>query len=273
MSSQLHETVKSYSDRFLIEQCYIHRDQYTEEAAKVLEKELKLRGVKQEEIDSALADIDGVEEARIVHYDKKDFTLLEGAFTTNDALLVRSMLEQHKIPFFSDNSAALLPFNGEELDTHLVKFYIHNDFLDAGRAVIAEHYDACDNRYTIKYQDIKTRLKSFNFYEIPPYILESKEITDVEFSPEEKTVFEKFGPRLLEEVDAIESSRERVVFYYDSIEDFLACLRSKGKPRFTRNHLLTALEILQIYCDDPEFPDAANGVIEALIGFFSSANR
>jgi hypothetical protein len=273
MSSQLRETVKNFSNGFLIEQFHCNRDHYTDEAAKVLEEEIALRSITQEEIDSVLASVMGVEEARIVHYDKKDFTLLEGAFTTNDALLVRSMLEEHKIPSFSDNSAALLPFNGEELDTHLVKYYLHNDFLEAGRAVIAEHYDLKDNRYFIKYNDIKTRLKSFNFYEIPPYILESKEIADVEFTPEEKAALEKFGSRLLREVDEIESSRERVVFYFDSVENFLDRLRSKEKPRFTRNDLLTALEILQIYCDDPEFPETVNGVIEALIGFFSTVNK
>jgi hypothetical protein len=273
MSSQLHETIKNYTDRFLVEQFYLSRDQYTEEAAKALEEEIGRRGIKQEEIDSVLSADSGDEEVRIVHYDKKDFTLLDGAFTTNDSLLVRSMLEQHKIPSFADNSAALLPFNGEELDTHLVKFYVHNDSIEAARAVIAEHYDLKEGRYIIKYNDLKTRLKSFNFYEIPPYILESKEIVDVEFAPEEKAVLETFGSRLLNEVDLIESTQERVVFYYDSIENFLDRLRSKDKPRFTRNDLLTALEILQIYCDDPDFPDAAGGVIEALIGFFSTANK
>ena len=271
MSSSLKESIKAFSNSYLIEQYYINRDQYTPEAAKVLEQEISRRGIGKEEIDSVLSESRESELVETVHYDKKDFIELAGAFTTNDSLLVRSMLAQHKIPSFADNSAALLPFTGEELDAHLVKFFIHKDFLEAARAVIAEHYELVDNRYNIKYNDIKTRLKSFNFYEIPHYILESKELAGVEFTPEEKELLITYGSRLLAEVDEIESKQERVVFYYDSIEDFIESLRSEKKPDLTRNDLITALEILQIYCDDANFPDAASSVIEALLGFFSTS--
>jgi hypothetical protein len=273
MSSSLNETVKKYSNKYLIEQLYLGRDQYTDEAIKILEEEISLRAIGREEIDSVLSEDKEPQPEETVHYDKKDFTLLEGAFTTNDSLLVRSMLAQHKVPSFADNSAALLPFTGEELDAHLVKFYIHNDFLETARTVIAEHYDLVDNRYNIKYNDIKTRLKSFNFYEIPHYILESKELVDVEFTPEEKELLITYGSRLIAEVDAIESTQERVVFYYDSIEDFIESLKSEKKPHLTRNDLLTALEILQIYCDDANFPDAASSIIEALLNFFSTSSK
>jgi hypothetical protein len=271
MSSSLHDSIKAFSNSYLIEQARLNRDQYTDEAIKILEEEISLRGIGKEEIDSVLSKQNENQPIEVVHYDKKDFTLLAGAFTTNDSLLVRSMLAQHNVPSITDNSAALLPFTGEELDAHLVKFYVHNDFLETARAVIAEHYDLVDNRYNLKYGDIKTRLKSFNFYEIPHYILESKELVGVTFTPEEKNLLITYGSRLLAEVDAIESTQERVVFYYDSIEDFIGNLRSESEPKLTRNDLLTALEILQIYCDDPDFPDAAGSIIEALLVFFSTS--
>jgi hypothetical protein len=271
MSSSLHDSIKAFSNSYLIEQARLNRDQYTPEAIQILEEEISLRRIGTEEIDSVLSKSAESQPAETVHYDKKDFSLLPGAFTTNDSLLVRSMLAQHNVPSFADNSAALLPFTGEELDAHLVKFYVHNDFLEAARAVIAEHYDLVDNRYNIKYNDMKTRLKSFNFYEIPHYILESKELAGVTFTPEEKDLLITYGSRLLSEVDEIESRQERVVFYYDSIEEFIEKLRSGPKPQLTRNDLITALEILQIYCDDPAFPDGAASIIEALLGFFSTS--
>lgn len=272
MTSSLRDTIKAFSNSYLIEQLYLGRDQYTEEAIKVLEEEISRRKIGKEEIDSVLSQSKETQPVETVHYDKKDFTLLSGAFTTNDSLLVRSMLAQHKVPFFADNSAALLPFTGGELDTHLVKFYIHNDFLAAARAIITEHYELIDNRYTMIYNDLKTRLKSFNFYEISQAILESKELSGVEFTQAEKDLLITFGSRLLAEVDEIESRQDRVVFYYDSLEDFIERLRSQPEPKLTRNDLLTALEILQIYCDDAAFPDAAGSIVEALLVFFSTSN-
>ena len=184
MASSLQESIKAFSTPYLIEQYYRHRDQYMDEAQKVMEEEIAVRGISKEQIETYLAD--GEPEApdipAIVNYDKKEFTKMEGGFTTNDSLLVRSMFAEHKIPFFMDASSSLLPFTGEELDAHLVVFYVHNDSVDAARSAVGEHFDLAGNRYVLKYADTKQRLKSFNFYEIPHSLLESMEIAGVDFS-------------------------------------------------------------------------------------------
>jgi hypothetical protein len=241
-----------------------------DEAKKVMEEEIALRGITKARIDEILAENeDGAAETiEVVHYDKKEFTQLEGGFSTNDSLLVRSMLTDHKIPFFMDTSATLLPFTGNELDAHLVTFHVHTASIDAARAAIAEHFVLDGARYAIKFADIKERLKSFNFYEIPHALLESMEIVDVDFSKEEKDLLADLGDRLLKEVDAIEADQQRVVFYYDSLEDLIARLRGGERPRFKHTDLLAALELLQIYCDDAAFPAAGVGIAEALMKFF-----
>jgi hypothetical protein len=270
MTSSLHDTIKGFTTQYLIEQYMLHRDQYMDDAITIMEGEIKARGITDDEIDKALssADAETADEPIIVNYDKKMFTPLDGAFSTNDSLLVRSMFAEHKIPFFLDSSSSILPFMGDELDAHLVMINVHNDFVDKAKSIIAEHFDLADKRYMLKFSDVKERLKSFNFYEIPHDVLESKEIVEVDFSPAEKEVIVSYGTRLLSEADAIEARQNRVIFHFDSLEDLVSRLKSDEPVRLTHTDLLASLEVLQIYCDDPEFPSAADGIIEALLEFF-----
>ena len=87
------------------------------------------------------------------------------------------------------------------------------------------------------------------------------------FSQEEKDVLNRYGRRLLSEIDEIETRDGRIVFNFDNVEALVGLL-SREKPGLTKTDLFTALEILQIYCNDPEFGPAAQGVAEALLGFF-----
>jgi hypothetical protein len=59
-----------------------------------------------------------------------------------------------------------------------------------------------------------------------------------------------------------------VVFYYDSLEGLISRLKSDKTQRLSHMDLLASLEVLQIYCDEPGFPPAADGIIDALLGFF-----
>ena len=268
MNAALLDTIKGYSNEYLIEQFYRHADQYREEALSLMQEELSRRGISPGDIDATKAPAeDG--EAAVVHYDKKDFTKLEGGFTTNDSLLVRSMLTEHNIPFFLDASSSLLPFNGEELDAHLVTMHVHSGSLEAAQAIICEHFELSGARYNLKYADTKARLQSFNFYEIPHALLESKEIVEVVFSTDEKKLLINLGSRLIDEVEEIETKRQRVVFYYDALDDLISRLSAAEEPEFTHTDLLAILELLQIYCEDPIFVPIGSGLAEALMGFFS----
>jgi hypothetical protein len=270
MNSSLSETIKSFSNQYLIEQYKLHADQYMEEALKMMEDEIKIRGISEDEIAKVLGSEDDPEAEApiIVNYDKKLFSPLDGGFSTNDSVLVRSMFAERKIPYFVDASSSILPFMGDELDAHLVSFQVHNDWLERAKTIIDEHFILTDKRYTLNFSDVKARLKSLNFYEIPHSVLESKEIVEVGFSKAEKDIIITLGSRLLKEADAIEAQQNRVVFYYDNTEDLIARLASEESLSLNHTDLLTALEILQIYCDEPDFPAAAIGIIDALLGFF-----
>jgi hypothetical protein len=275
MSTNFEEEIKKFSDQYLVVQCFMHGDQYIDEAKKIMEEEIALRKIDKEIIAKYVVQATDInaEAEKAVNYDKKEFTKLEGGFNANDSLIIRSMLNENKIPFIMDASTSLLPFDGKSMDLHLIDFHIHNNSLDTAKTAINEHFDLIDGRYVLKYSDIKTRLKSFNFYEIPHALIESNELSDVNFSKKEKDVLVAYGSRLLDEVDEIEKKQDRAVFYYDSWEDLIDRLNKEENPGFTHTDLLAALEVMQIYCDDTDFPTEAEGIAESLMEFFSTAQN
>jgi len=90
MSSSLHDSIKAFSNSYLIEQARLNRDQYTDEALKILEEEIPFGASARKKSIRCFLRARERQPAETVHYDKKDFSLLPGAFTTNDSLLVRS---------------------------------------------------------------------------------------------------------------------------------------------------------------------------------------
>jgi hypothetical protein len=59
-----------------------------------------------------------------------------------------------------------------------------------------------------------------------------------------------------------------VLFYYDSIEPLIERLQESGRTTLSRSDLLTTLEILQVYVDDPALPSSMEEAISQLLSFF-----
>jgi len=272
MSIDLHEAVQHFNNEHLIEQYYLEKNQYTEEALEVLKQEIDRRMLSQEDIDAVLtAHVipESDDSYMIQHFDKSEYEVIEGAFTPNDALVVRSMLAELSIPLLMDTSAAkLIPGLGEQ-SSHPIVLLVHRDYKEQALSLIAEHFDLNDMLYSLKYSDTLSRLKSFNFYEVPQAILSSQEITAVNLSQSEKDVLITFGRRLLDEADTIEIQQERVIFYYDAVEPLIERLEKTEIPQLSHTDLLTALEMLQIYCTAPDFTGEAMNIAEGLLHFFA----
>jgi hypothetical protein len=268
----LHELVQSYSTPFLLEQ-YVHmRDQYTQDAIKVIEAEMARRNLGAAEIEeykstSLIGEDGGSGNVQVRHLKRDDFIKLDGTFSRADGFLIRAMFGEEDVPFFVDASLQYSAIPGHENAPQPVSVYVHKDATDKALALIGAHFDLADGMYHVKYSDVKDRLASFSFSEIQQSDIESSEITDVHFSQEEKDVLIRYGRRLLSEIDEIETRDGRIVFNFDNVEALVGLL-SHEKPGLTKTDLFTALEILQIYCCDPEFGPAAQGSAEALLGFF-----
>jgi hypothetical protein len=273
MSAHIEDSVHGFSNEQLIEHYYLEKSNYTEEALTAMKQELRRRAISQEKIDAvitALTAPDSEEsEYMAKHYDKSEYETIDGRFTANDVLIVRAMLAEHEIPLMIDMSEVAAMSGIQAKASHPVTLLVHRDFIEQARKLIAEHFDLNEEMYVLKYNDTLSRLKAFNFYEVPPAILVSSEITAVELSPAEKDILIAFGRRLLDEVDAIEAEQERVIFYYDAVEPLIEQLEKPEKPKLLHTDLLASLEILQIYCSDPGFSGEALGIADALLHFFA----
>jgi hypothetical protein len=202
------------------------------------------------------------------HFKRDDFVKLEGAFAKSEGALIRAMFAEDDIPYFLDANVTVSPLGSQDAQ-QLVHVYVHKESMDKAVSLVGMHFDAdaVGGVFRVKYSGTRDRLKSFSFQDIQHAELDKADIVDVNFSHEEKDVLLRYARRLLGEIDTIESSQGRIVFFFDTVEDLAARL-SDDDSSLSKTDLLTALEILQIYCDEPDFPQAGLGIAEALLSFF-----
>jgi hypothetical protein len=260
----LQEKVKEFTDEFLLKEFFNHKDEYQPEALEVLKKELEDRKIDYSNIQSAMKSITLPETKT---YKTEDFIEFDHAFSSIDILLATSILKESEIVFFVDHvSDSLFPVESKAVETFKIK--VHRDYIEKSHELLDEHFEKKDGRYLLKITTPRERLKAFSFYELRLTEQEDKEFLSVSLSSDERVAIAKYGQKLLDEVDDIESEQDRVVFYYDSIEDLIDLLNKKDTISIHKSQLLAILEILQIYCDDPEFPSFLDETIANILGFF-----
>jgi hypothetical protein len=260
----LQEKIKEFSDEFLMQQYFNHKDDYQPEALELLKKELENRKIDYSSIQSAMKSIQLPETKT---YKTEDFIEFDHAFSSIDILLATSILKESEVVFFVDHvSDSLFPV--ESKATEVFKIKVHHDFIEKSHELLDEHFEKRDGRYLLKITAPRERLKALSFFELRLTEQEDKEFLSVSLSSDERVAITKYGKRLLDEVDTIESEQDRVVFYYDSIEELLELLNEKDTVSIHKSQLLAVLEILQIYCDDPEFPSFLDETIANILGFF-----
>jgi hypothetical protein len=270
-ADDLRERLQNYSTPFLLEQ-YVHqRAEYTPEAIAVIEREIARRKISQADIDdfakkSLIGDEGMAGNVEVRHFKRDDFVKLDGAFAKGEGALIRAMFAEEDIPYFMDATVTISPLGTAE-GKQLVHVYVHKESLDKAVSLVAAHFDAVGGVFTVKYTGTRDRLKSFSFQDIQHAELDTADIVDVSFSHEERDVLLRYARRLPEEIDRIESGQDRIVFFFDNTEE-LAERLADDDASLSKTDLLTALEILQIYCDEPDFPQAGLGVAEALLSFF-----
>jgi hypothetical protein len=271
-AEELQDRIQGYSTPFLLEQ-YVHqRSEYTPEAIVVIEREIARRNISAADIDdfskkSLIGDEGMTGNVEVRHLQRDDFVKLDGAFAKNEGALIRAMFAEENIPYYLDATVAISPMTAPDADAkQLVHVFVHKDFQDKAMSVVAAHFDAANGVLTVKYSSTRDRLKSFSFQDIQHAELDTADIMDVSFSQEEKDVLLKYAGRLVNEIDTIESAQDRIVFFFDNVEDLSARLSGDGST-LSKTDLFTALEILQIYCDEPDFPQTGLGIADALLAF------
>jgi hypothetical protein len=267
----LRERVQSYSTPFLMEQYVYQRGEYTPEAVAVIEREIAKRNISPQDIEdfkkkSLIGDEGMAGNVEVMHFKRDDFIKLEGAFARSEGALIRAMFAEENIPYYMDANVTISPVGSQEAK-QLVHVYVHKESIERATSLVGTHFDHADGLFTMKYSGIRDRLKSFSFQDIQHAELDEAHIVGVSFSREEKDVLLRYARRLPAEIDTIENSQDRIVFFFDNVEELVERLAGAGSE-LTKTDLLTALEVLQIYCDEPDFPQTGLGIAEALLSFF-----
>lgn len=261
----LKESIKDFSDEELINQYVNHRGDYTPEAFSILEEEVNSRNIDKSLLEKEKKPVVEIKKGQL-SLDSNDFIQFENTFSRSDLLVAISILKENEILFFADNPSPADSFPIESEVLKRFSIHVHKEHAEKAHQLLDEHFEKVGSDYLSKYCGTKDQLKTFNFHDIRISEKEAKELIDVGFSSEEVEVITRYGQRLLDEVDTIEE--QRVVFFYDSVEPLLELLQ-KNIDKLTRTDLLTVLEILQIYCDDPQFPEFMDEAIMTLLSFFT----
>jgi hypothetical protein len=264
--SDLRITISEFSDEQLRVAFFREKDQYTPEALDIMREEMSKRGLTFDRNDAKK------EESGIpIRLESKDFIRFDFSFSRTDLMLATAILRDNTVPFFIDN-----PTSADSIPTELESekrytLFIHNTFLDKTHQLLDEHFIKSDKSYLLKYTEVRDRLRAFNFNDIHLTEKAADEELDVALSSDEKNIITAFGNRLLKEAEQVETKQERVLFYYDSIEPLIERLQEPDRAALSRNDLLTILEILQVYADDPALPRSMDDAIGQLLAFFLQA--
>jgi hypothetical protein len=264
--SELLNTVREFSDEQLRNAFFREKDEYTDEALEIIRVELMKRGLTQEPDDAKKE-----ETVSAIRLKSEDFVRFDYSFSRTDLALATAVLRDNSVAFFVDNptSSDIIPFENESEKRYSIR--IHKTFIDKSHELLDEHFVKADNKYLLKYTGARDRLKSFNFNDIHLSEKDADEELDVAFSTDEINIIIELGNRLLKEAEQVENKQERVLFYYDCIEPLIGRLRDPGRTSLSRNDLLTVLEILQVYADDPCLQPSADEAIFQLLAFFLQA--
>jgi hypothetical protein len=264
---ELREMIANFSDKDLLIHVVEKAGEYTPEALSIMKEEMARR-----KIDASLLSKDdsdaNTDEPQITKFKSEDFVEFEHSFSRTDLPLAAAMLRDHGIPFFVDNptSSDTIPIENELEKRFIIR--IPKAYIDKAHEQLDEHFIKADNKYLLKYSGARDRLRAFNFHDIHLTETESLEELEVALAAEEKRCVIDLGRRLLDEADSVEQTQERVLFYYDSIEPLITRLEEHDSGSLSRTDLLTMLEILQVYIDDPAFPASMDEAVSTLLGFF-----
>jgi len=264
MSDRFADMAAALTDDKLIDVLAHERTEYTAPALAAIEAEATRRGITQEQVGTVQS------AATVKSYGREEFSPLDHAWSHADIALATAILKDNQIPFYIDNptSSDIMPTEG--LASVQFRVHVHNDHLARARELLDEHYTADGGVYALKDMPVKDRLKLLNFNEFGIDAKTAHEVVDVQFSPQERAALAVLAKRLLGEVETIEAEQGRAVFYYDNLQELSDRLSATDAQKWHVIELVALLEVVQIYCDDPAFPQGMDDTINGLLDFFKS---
>jgi hypothetical protein len=262
MSSDLEKNIHEFKTPFLLEQFHLKREDYSAEALAIMEREIASRSISDEEMKPYRNDT--AEEGPAG--DPGEFKPFDHTFSQTDILLAHAILRDAGIPFFIERPAGdtVVPLEGEADRRYTIQVASSQE--QRAHELLNEHFHREDGKYRLKHTEARDRLKLFSFAEVRFTEMQMAEEVEADLTAQERQVLAQYARRLQEEIESFDA-QERVVFYFDNIEELLARLGA-GIGALRLIDLLTIVEIMQIYCDDPQFPAALVQSSGALLDMF-----
>jgi hypothetical protein len=261
-------TIAEFTDEELLNAYFRTKDQYTPEAQAIMAEVIRQRGLSEKDLtnvcDAAASGMGGA----VVRYEINDFVPFEHSFSATDLLLASAVLHDNSIPFFADNPTSSNTFPIETEADRRLTIRVHKEYVEKAHELLGEHFSKDGNRYVLKHEGTRERLRAFNFHDIPVSEHILLEELEVSLTTQERAVIVTLGRRLLKEADLIEKKQDRILFHYDSLEPLIEKLDEPKSVPLTRNDLLVILEIMQIYVDDEGLPAFMDESIATLLSFF-----
>jgi hypothetical protein len=261
----IREKISEFSNEFLLDQYHNKKHEYTPDALKIMEEEIKNRNLSDED---AVSTDDISEQERLAEFFKEEFIPFEHGFSRTDIPLAVEMLREERIPFTVEDSqiSGTIPLESELIHTYTVS--VPKSLFERAQTCLNQLFQKSNGQFSVKYVSTRERLKSFCFHEINLSWKEMTEEVAVHFSPEESAAINTLIKRLHSEVETIESETGKLLFYYDNLEECAEHLSEKNRDSFTKTDLLTILEVLQTYCDKQDFQQVLENTAEVLLNFF-----
>lgn len=262
---QLERTISEYSDTELVKQYSFHKEEYTETAFALIEKEIKRRNL---DVQKCTKEAFTKENIDIKELKDEDFVKFDHYFNKIDLDLAVAILRDNRILFYVDNptSSDILPTESEA--SKLFTIHVLAKTADEAHTLLDEHFEKTEGKYRLKNMSTKEQLKAFSFHQVHLDEKEAAEVVDVEFSLKERKLISSYGEYVIKNADEIETKYERVLFYYDVIEALIEKLQDDTDQSFSKTELLAILEILQISCFKDDFTDELDVVVATLLRFF-----
>lgn len=262
----IQESIRNLSDDDLLEQFIRHRTEFTPEAVETMAGEIRKRNLseKMAQLESDFS----AQQTNAALYAEESFIPIEHTFSLIDISLANTLLSEQKIPALVESTlgSEVLP----NLEEKHVFYTIHvpKELKDKAIAALEHHFEPRDGKYAQKFSSIKERLKSFSFHELRLSPEELNEAVEISLSYDEATKIINYLDRILKEADAVEEKTGRVLFYFDNYEQCREMLKSGDAIHATRIDLLTIMEVVQAYCDEPSFPQSLEKTADSLLSFF-----
>ncbi len=252
MESEMERYIRGLEDEDLI-QSYRNKDEYTEEAVRVMESEIENRCLS---VDEKQAEEHEEHTEEVVDYNLEPL----GYFTPGDTTVAVQMLEESEVVF-----SVSRPENG----TSDIQILVPDYEREKAHKKLEEGFYKKGEYYYIHQESLEDVVKQLDLREIEVMIRKAGDI-ELDIQENEFNTIRGYALKIIENINEIEERLGGPVFFYDDIEEIT---ENPVGYTITKENLGVVFEILKIaalyFHEGESLPNELKEVAEPLIEIIS----